>query len=162
MNICLKITRQFRSLLMALSSVLIALAAVLATLNALARFMSSGVPWAEELTSYFVVLLVFLAIPFLEGKGDQLCITAIDLLVKGKTGQRILNYIRGLVTGAAAVMLSYYGFTVTLNAFIRSQVTYVLHIPKGILYSIATITLALTVVVWLVIMICNKGEFDEC
>ena len=58
-------------------------------------------------------------------------------------------------------MLTYYGFSVTLTAFERSQVTYVLHMPKGILYGIATLTLALTVIVWLVIMICNKGEFDE-
>jgi TRAP-type C4-dicarboxylate transport system permease small subunit len=161
MSIGLKITRQIRVFLMAISSTFIAMATALATLNALARRLALGVAWSEELTSYFVVLLVFLAIPYLEGKGDQLCITAIDLVVKGETGQRILNYIRGLATSAACVMLTYYGFSVTLTAFERSQVTYVLHMPKGILYGIATLTLALTVIVWLVIMICNKGEFDE-
>ncbi len=161
MSIGLKITRQIRGALMAVSAAFIAMATALATLNALARRLALGVAWSEELTSYFVVLLVYLAIPYLEGNGDQLCITAIDLAVKSDTGQRILNYIRGLVTSAACVMLTYYGFVVTLTAFERSQVTYVLHMPKGILYGIATLTLALTVIVWLVIMICNKGEFDE-
>ena len=162
MQICLKVTRKINKFLMGISAILIALATALATVNAFMRFFSSGVAWSEEMTSYCVVLLVYLAIPLLELTGDQLNITAIDLVVKGKTAQRVLNYIRGLVTGSAMVILAYYGFTVMSNAFMRSQVTYVLHIPKGILYGLTTGCLVLAVLAWLVIMIFNKGDFDEC
>ena len=63
MSIGLKITRQIRVFLMAISSTFIAMATALATLNALARRLALGVAWSEELTSYFVVLLVFWPFP---------------------------------------------------------------------------------------------------
>lgn len=162
MQTCVKCTRYARSFLMTVSAAFIGLSTLLATVNAIARFMSKGIPWTEELCAYFVVMLVYFALPQLEGSGDQLCITAIDMVVKGKTGQRILNYLRGVFTGAAMLLLSYYGFQVMMKAVQRSQVTYVLQFPKSVLYGAATFCLAITVIVWLVIMICNKGEFDEC
>lgn len=147
--------------LMAVSAAFIGMSAVLATYNALARMFASGVPWAEELCSYLVVLMVYLSIPFLEFTGDQLCITAIDSIVKKRSGQRILNYLRGILTGASMLMLSYYGYEVMLKAFKRNQLTYTLNIPKGYLYAIAAGCLFITVLLWLVIMTCNKGEFAD-
>ena len=162
MQLCVKTTRHIRRFLFVISAVLIAVATGFAAFNAIARFFfHTTFSWSEELCTYCVVLMVYMALPHLEGSGDQLCITAIDLLVKGKIGQRILNYIRGLVTGAAMVILSYHGFDVMLKAFKRNQVTFTLQIPKGYLYGIALLCLVVTIVVWLVLMICNKGEFDD-
>ncbi len=162
MQICVKASRTVCKGLFFVSAILIAIATAFASFNALTRFfLDLTFNWADELCTYCVVMMVYLAIPMLEHTGDQLCITAIDLWVKNPTGQRILNYIRGIVTGAAMVILSYHGFNVMLKAFKRSQVTYILQLPKGVLYAIAMACLAIAVLVWLVIMICNKGDFDH-
>ena len=161
MQVCVKGTRYVRRFLFTISAILIAAATALATLNAVVRFFGMGFIWAEELCSYCIVLMVYLAIPHLEGSGDQLCISAIDALVKGKTGQRILNYIRGVITSVIMVVLGYHGFDVMMKAFKRSQVTYVLQMPKGALYAVAMACILVALVVWVVLMLCNKGEFDE-
>lgn len=161
MQTCLKVMRYIRRGLFLLSAVLIAIATALATVNAIARFFGEGFTWTEELCSYCIVLMAYLAIPYLEGANDQLCISAIDLWVKGKVGQTILNYIRSLVTGVVLVVMGWHGVDVMLKAFRRNQLTYVLHMPKGILYAIAMVCLVVGVLTLLVIMICNKGEADE-
>lgn len=153
--------RYIRRGLFLLSAVLIAIATALATVNAIARFFGEGFTWTEELCSYCIVLMAYLAIPHLEGANDQLCISAIDLWVKGKVGQTILNYIRSLVTSVVLVVMGWHGVDVMLKAFRRNQLTYVLHMPKGILYAIAMVCLVVGVLTLLVIMICNKGEADE-
>lgn len=148
--------------LFVISAILIAVATGFAAFNSLTRFcLDLTFNWAEELCTYCVVLMVYLAMPMLEHTGDQLCITAIDLWVKGSVGQRILNYIRGVITSVAMVILGYNGISVMLKAFKRNQVTYILQIPKGYLYAIAMGCILISVLVWLVIMICNKGEFDN-
>ena len=161
MQVCVKITRYVRTFLFSISALLIAVATALATLNAIVRFAGKGFTWSEELCSYCIVLMVYLAIPYLEGAGDQLCISAIDLWVKGKTGQRILNYIRGIITSVIMVVLGYLGLDVMMKAFKRNQVTYVLQMPKGVLYAIAMICIVVALVVWVVLMLCNKGDFDH-
>lgn len=161
MQTCLKVMRHIRRGLFLLSAVLIAIATALATVNAIARFFGEGFTWTEELCSYCIVLMAYLAIPHLEGANDQLCISAIDLWVKGKVGQTILNYIRSLVTSVVLVVMGWHGVDVMLKAFRRNQLTYVLHMPKGILYAIAMVCLVVGVLTLLVIMICNKGEADE-
>lgn len=161
MKSCVKAMGYVRRFMYMISGAFIGMATALAALNAILRFMGLGLSWADELYIYFVVLMVYLILPQLEGTGDQLCITAIDSWVKNETGQRILNYIRGLLTGGALCVIAYYGFNVMLKAFKRNQVSYILQLPKGVLYGIVMICLFITVVVWLVLMICNKGEFDN-
>lgn len=162
MQACVKVSRWVCRILFVISAALIAVATGFAAFNALTRFfLDLTFNWAEELCTYCVVLMVYLAIPGLEHTGDQLCITAIDLWVKGSLGQRILNYVRGLITGAAMVILGWNGYSVMLKAFKRNQVTYILQLPKGALYAIAMGCMAIAVLVWLVIMICNKGDFDN-
>ena len=161
MKTCLKISRYIRRGMFVISGAFIGMATALAALNALLRFFGLGLSWADELYVYFIVLMVYIGLPQLEGTGDQLCITAIDSWVKNQTAQKILNYIRGVITSVALCVIAYYGFNVMLKAFKRNQLTYILQLPKGILYGIATLCLFITVLIWLVIMICNKGEFDH-
>ena len=162
MQACVKVSRWACKALFVVSAILIAVATGFAAFNSLTRFfLSVTFNWAEELCTYCVVMMVYLAIPILEHTGDQLCITAIDLWVKGSLGQRILNYIRGLITGAAMVFLGWHGITVMLKAFKRHQITYILQLPKGVLYAIVLVCIAVTILAWLIIMICNKGEFDN-
>ena len=161
MQTVVKITRYVRRFLFAISALLIAVSTGFAAFNAIARRFGASFTWAEELYTYCVVMMVYLALAHLEGSGDQLCITAIDMWVKGKTGQRILNYIRGILTSVALVILGWHGIDVMLKAFKRSQVTYILHMPKGILYAVAMGSLFISVLVWVVLMICNKGDFDD-
>ncbi len=161
MQACVKIMRYIRWFLFQLSAILLAVSTVFATVNAIARFTAGGFTWAEELCAYCLVLMTYLAIPQLEGAGDQLCITAIDSVVKNPIAQRILNYVRGIITCGALGIVSYYGFQVMQNAFKRSQYTYVLQMPKGVLYGIAVVAMAAGVLTWIVIMVCNKGKFDR-
>lgn len=161
MQTCVKAARNVRKVFFIISAAFIALASALAAINSILRFIGIGFGWADELYIYLVVLMVYFALPQLEGTGDQLCISAIDSWVKGKVGKKILNYFRQIVTGATLVILSYYGIQVMLKAFTRNQVTYILMLPKGILYALATLGLVVAVLMLLVIMICNKGEFDD-
>ena len=101
MKTCVKITGYIRRVMFMISGVFIACATALAALNALLRFFGLGLGWADEMYVYFIVLMVYIALPQLEGTGDQLCITAIDSWVKNPIGQRILNYIRGIITSFA-------------------------------------------------------------
>lgn len=161
MKTCVKITRYIRRGMFMISGAFIGLATALAAMNAILRFFGLGLGWADEMYVYLVVLMVYICLPQLEGTGDQLCITAIDSWVKNPIGQRILNYIRGIITSVALCVIAYYGFNVMLKAFKRNQLTYILQLPKGVLYGIVMLCLFITVIVWLVIMICNKGEFDH-
>lgn len=161
MQTCVKAARYIRKGFFIVSATFIALASAIAAINAILRFMGVGFGWADELYNYLVVLMVYLALPQLEGTGDQLCISAIDSWVKGKIGKKILNIFRQIVTGGTLVILVYYGIQVMLKAFSRNQVTYILMLPKGILYAIATLGLAVAVIMLLVLLICNKGEFDD-
>ena len=138
MQLCLKVSRHVTGALFAVSAVLIALATALATINTVARFFTGGFTWS-----------------------DQLCITAIDLWVKGERAQRILSYIRGIITSAAMLVLGYYGVDVMLKAFKRHQVTYVLQLPRGGLYAIVLVCIFVAVAAWVVLMLCKKGEFDD-
>lgn len=153
--------RYIRRALFLVSAALIAIATALATVNAIARFFGAGFTWTEELCSYCIVLMAYLAIPHLEGANDQLCISAIDMWVKGKTGQTILSYIRGVITSVVLVIMGWYGVDVMMKAFRRNQLTYVLHMPKGVLYAVAMVCLAVAVITLVVIMACNKGEADK-
>ena len=161
MQACVKAIRYVRRGFFVVSAAFIAVASALAAVNAILRFMGIGFGWADELYIYLVVLMVYLALPQLEGTGDQLCISAIDSWVKGKVGKKVINYFRQLVTGAALVTLAYYGLQVMIKAFSRNQLTYILMLPKGILYAIAVLSIVVAVIVILIIMICNKGEFDD-
>lgn len=161
MQVCVKVSRYVHHALFSVAALLIAISTAFATINAIARFFTGGFTWSEELCTYCIVLMVYLAMPYLEAKGDQLCISAIDLWVKGKTGQRILNYIRGIITSVVMILLGYHGFDVMLKAFKRSQVTFVLQLPKGGLYAIALICILITLAVWVILMLCNKGDFDN-
>jgi len=161
MGKCVIIMRHIRKVFFIISAGFITAATALAAVNAILRFLGVGLAWADELYIYLVVLMVYLALPRLEGAGDQLCITAIDSWVKGEKGKRILNYFRQVITTAALIVLSYYGFQVMLKAFVRNQVTYILMIPKGILYLIAAVSIVVTILALLVVIICSKGEFDN-
>ena len=161
MQACVKVSRHVTGALFAVSAVLIALATALATINTVARFFTGGFTWSEELCTYCVVLMVYLAMPYLERAGDQLCITAIDLWVKGERAQRVLSYIRGIITSAAMLVLGYYGVDVMLKAFKRHQVTYVLQLPRGGLYAIVLVCIFVAVAAWVILMLCKKGEFDD-
>ncbi len=156
-----KITRHIRRILYSISVVFITIATALAAVNSILRFVGVGFPWADELYVYLIVLMVYLALPQMEGAGDQLCISAIDSWIKGEKGKKILNYFRQIVTCGALTLLAYYGMQVMIKAFTRKQLTYILMLPKGILYAIAVISIAAAIFALLVIMIFNKGEFDD-
>jgi len=59
-------------------------------------------------------------------------------------------------------ILIYYGVKVTKTACMRETVTNVMHMPRFIIYGIVTASMIIAFLSWIVILVCRKGEFEEC
>jgi len=143
----------------ALAGLFVGVSTFLAAINAILRYSGVGAfPWAEELCSYLVVLMVFLSLPYLEFTGQQLTIDIFQTYVKNKTIRVIAKWINGLVTAVFLGLLTYYGFFVTRTAFIRQTKTAVLQMPRYIIYAIIVISFAVAVISWIVLLTAGKKE----
>ena len=141
---------------------LILFSTILAGINVVVRnIFISSFPWAEELCTFAVILLVYLALPYLESSNNQLCIGVIFSIVKSDKGRKVLVYIRGFITMAASALITYYGIIVTYRTMLRMVITPVLQMPKGVFYAIMAACFALTIITWLVILTAKKGIYDE-
>ena len=158
----IKTTRNISRFLWSVAGFFVIASTLIITANTIMRyFFGDPFTWSDELSTYLVIIMVFLALPFLEYSGNQLCIGAILSIVKSEKGRRILVYVRGLLTLGATSIMTYFGFSVTYRAYERALVTYVLHIPKYITYGITAACFVITIIVWLVIMGFRKGEYDK-
>ena len=161
MGIIVSLTDTINRLSVYIGALFIFLSTLLAAINAILRFtIGAGFPWSEELCSYFVVMLVFICIPYLEYSDKQLSIGVLNSILKNKTAKKVITIIRGLFTLGFLAVLVYLGVEVAQKAFDRETVTFVLQIPRFILYSIVTAFFALAIISW-IIVICRKGEFRD-
>lgn len=83
-----------------LPAAMLAVSVVLTTVNALARsFFHMNFPWVEELCCYLAALMMFVMMPSLEFRDEQLSISFLDEKFKNnQVARQILFYIRGIVT----------------------------------------------------------------
>ncbi len=149
--------------LVRLGAIFIFISTLLAAVNAILRFtVGAGFPWSEELCSYLIVLSVFVLISYLEFTDKQLCIGVLNGFLKNESIKRVITIVRGLITMGFMGMLAYYGVLVTQKAFSRMTVTFVLQMPRFILYGIVTACFILAILSWIVIIFFEKGDIKEC
>ena len=115
---------------------------------------------ADELALYLVVILVFIAMPFLELFNDQLCISTILSLVHSEKLRKALIYIRGVITLGLTSIMAVVGFDVTARSFNRNVITAVLRFPKGILYGIVAVCFVIAAITWVLILM-RKGVYSN-
>jgi TRAP-type C4-dicarboxylate transport system permease small subunit len=150
-------------IILAIASVLLCISVFFSTINAICRSVFSiSLPWAEELCTYLVVLVVFLAIPYLEFSNSQLSIGILDAKLKNPLSKKIIYILQGAVIIVIMSILVYYGVSVTQNAYINNIVTYVLRLPRAFFFSVAVASLILVIINWVTIIFFNKGGKCEC
>ncbi len=133
-----------------LSAILLSASTILSLINVITRsFLSFSTPWIEEISCYFVAIMMFIMIPVLEYKDDQLTISFLDeMLRKVPVARKIIFVFRGLVTIFFYVLLVKAGFSVVARNFEIVSATPILHIPYGWLYTIETGAFILVIVYW--------------
>lgn len=162
MNIIISALDKINKFLLSVAAVFICVSTFFAAINAILRFtVGAGVPWSEELCSYLIVMLVFIAISYLEYTDKQLSIGILNNFLKNDLAKRVITIIRGLITMGFLGMLFYYGLEVTQKAYERNTVTFVLQMPRFILYGIVTVCFAIAIISWIVNIIIRKGEIKD-
>jgi len=144
-----------------IAGVLALFSTLLSTVGVIARYLfKAPIVWGDELCVYAIILMVFVTLPGLEWEDNQLNISAILSLVKSQTGRTILVYIRGVITVVFNGVLAYFGFVMAQRTIARAVLTPVLRFPKGIPYYIVAACFAISVIVWIVIML-RKGRYGN-
>ena len=134
-----------------ISAVFLSVCVVLSTFNAISRsFLSSSYPWIEELSCYLASLIMFLMMPCLEWRDEQLSISFLDEKFKGnEIARQILFYIRGIVTVALNGVLIQAGYKVVVRNLQIGSASPVMKFPYGRLYTIVLAALILVIFYWI-------------
>ena len=141
---------------------MILLAAFFACVNSVSRyFFDHSFSWAEELCTYICTLVVFLTFAYLETEDQQLCIDLLTSTVKNKTALLVLYILRGIVTLVVTAILIRFGFSSMLSAYKLGTVTYVLHLPRYIMYCVVLFGYVCVMLGWLSVLLFNKGRKFE-
>lgn len=144
------------------AGLMVLIAAVMACANFISRyFFHHSFSWAEEACTYMCTLVVFLAFAYLETEDQQLCIDLLTSTLKNKTVLLILYILRGIVTLLVTGILIKYGFASMLTAHKLGTVTYVLHLPRYVLYCVVLFGYACVMLGWLSVLLFNKGRKFE-
>lgn len=143
--------------------VFIAVAGVLASINAILRFTrGAGFGFSDEMCVYLIALMIFIGMGYLEYTDNHLTIDIFNTTVKNPTVKKVVVYIRGIITLIFDGMLIRYGIVVTSAAHKYGSVTNVMQIPRFYIYGIVTASMILAFASWIVLLICRKGEFEQC
>jgi len=154
----MKIVDRINSSLVSVSALFLAVSVTFSTLNALGRyFFNFHYPWADEFNSFLIVFAVFLTQGWLERRDDQLTIGVLENVVKNRLVLRAVFVLRGIVTMAIFGIFVRYGIFMVENAYASQVVTFMLQIPRYILYAITTAIFCWIIVVWLSMILSNKG-----
>ncbi len=134
-------------------------AAVFACINVICRYIfNHSFNWAEEICTYVVVLCVFITFAWLETEDQQLCIDIVTSSVKNKKTLLVLYILRGIVTLVIISILIYFGWSSMLTAQKLGTATYVLKIPRYIMYAIVLVGYVCVWLGWLSVLLLNKGR----
>ena len=143
--------------------IFIALAGVLASVNAILRFTrGTGFAFSDEMCVYLIALMIFIAMGYLEYSDNHLTIDIFNTTVKNPVIKKIVLYIRGIITLIFDGMLIRYGLIVTSAAYRYGSVTNVMQIQRFYIYGIVTASMILAFASWIVLLVCRKGEFEQC
>lgn len=159
----MELIRKVNAVIGTVAGVFLGISVFFATINAFVRYgLGSSFPWAEEFCTYLVVILVFLVQPWLESTDEQLSIGILNSKLKNEKVRKAIFVFRGIITVIIFYFLVKFGIYVIEKAYISKTVTYVLQIPRYILYAITTCIFGLVIVEWLAVILFNKGEKISC
>ena len=158
MKICRSTVSKVTGFLFTISSILLGGVTLLTFINSvLRRFFSTSLVWSEELSTYCIVLALFLSLASLELRDEQLCIGIMNNIIKNKIVLKCLFILRGVVTAAICFLVGMHGLTAAQAAARAQLQTFILRWPLAALYYITVGAFWLAVVSWITIFI-NKGE----
>ena len=149
-----------------IAMVFLGCSAGLATINAITRKFFPGIggfTWAEEMSTYFCVLMLFIGVAYLELINKHLTIGVIDTLVRNNEKlRRILSHILRIFRAAVTLFLLglvvRYGFVVLSSMYASQILTFALRWPRFIFFVPMVIGLIMVLVVWVSLLIFNKGK----
>ena len=159
----IRIISKIDDVVFAIATAFLSVGCVLVVLNAISRkFFNMGFPWAEELSTYLVVMMLFLSLPHLERLDRHLCIGILMSRLKSDKSKNIFRIIRGAWTIFIMVVLLRYGYTLVQTIATNNVVTYILKWPRAPIFTILLIGFALIIVVFICIIFIRKGGmFDD-
>ena len=144
--------------LVGIAAAMLAVSVVLTTVNALARsFFHMNFPWVEELCCYLAALMMFVMMPSLEFRDEQLSSSFLDEKFKNnQVARQILFYIRGIVTVIFTGILINGGYKVVVRNLEIHSASPILRMPFGWLYGIILATMVLVIVYWVAHLFINE------
>jgi len=123
---------------------------------------TGGLIWPEELATYCCVLMLFIGVSYLEFTNQHLSIGIIGSLIKNEKAhdivEQVLRIFRAAVTFVLLAIVLRYGLIVLQNMYQTNMVTYAMLVPKIIYFIPMLFGFAMTIVVWITILIFYKGK----
>ena len=139
--------------------------ASLATINAITRKFFPGLggfTWAEEMSTYFCVLMLFVGVAYLELTNKHLTIGIVGNLVKNERAHEIVNHILRIFRAAVTLFLLglvvRYGFVVLSSMYASNILTFALRWPRFIFFVPMVAGFIMVLVVWVSILVFYKGK----
>ncbi|MDR3296322.1 MAG: TRAP transporter small permease, partial [Clostridiales Family XIII bacterium] len=158
MNPAVKIVGKINEILFDIATALLAISCGLEVVNALSRkFFNMPIVWAEEISTYFVVMMLFLSLAYIERADKALCIGILMSKLKNGTAKKVFRIIRGAWTIAVMGILIRYGITLTQNMAASHVATNILRLPRVWFFSVMVVGFVIIITVWLVIIFARKG-----
>ena len=154
----LKIITKIDDILFIAATAFLAAGCGLAVINAFFRkVFNMGLPWAEELSLYMVVMMLFLAMPYLEQIDRHLCIGILMSKLKTEKSKNFFRIVRSVWTIAVMGILFRFGITLA-KAMVASHVaTNILRWPRLPFFSALLIGFIMIIAVYICIIIVKKG-----
>jgi len=121
-----------------------------------------GFTWAEEISAYACVLMLFIGVAYLEFTNQHLSIGILSSVIKNKKAQAIVDQatriFRGAVTLFLLIIVIRSGLIVLRNMYTSNMLTYAMQLPKLYFFTPMLIGFVMVVVVWVTILVFYKGK----
>lgn len=150
------------------SAFLLAASVFVSFFNAMVRRFFAGIggfTWAEEFSAYCCVLMLFIGTAYLEMTNQHLRIGVIQFLVKNEKAFKIVDHatriLRGVLTVVLLGVVLRYGFVVLQHMYSTNMLTYAMGLPKLYFFMAMLVGFAMTIVIWVVMLVFFKGKEVE-
>jgi C4-dicarboxylate transporter DctQ subunit len=107
------------------------------------------VHWAEELTRYMMIWLMFLGASAAMKKGEHFSVTALTMVLPPII-QKILNIVRMILMTGFFIFISRYTIVILKNQMMMGQISPALHWPMWTVYSAVLVGCVLMLIRFLV------------
>jgi len=146
-----KLFNGFLGFVMAVCASMLAVSTLLSCINVFLRYvLGTSLPWADELSIYLAVVMIFIYQCKLEYEDDQLSISALIEKYKNKRiFIKAVYYLRTVITFVLYIILIRSGITVVNQHLMYNAATPVMRLPFSIITILVTIGLILVIIYWI-------------